>query len=362
MAFSKISGMIERSIFDKIQRNPKVFDFMKQIVLQILSGVATAGIILFAALALGLSVPKAFGILGGSLVIYALSRIIGSFLNQRAWWAKIQGNKSWLSGEQVSLVVLLVIALVVVSRLHSDVPAKKESVSAPAVSAVPTAAPTPTPEPTPEPTPDTAAPEEIPQALLDFKKTYPETSEFVNNYPNRKHYDTIDITDDVENGTIPLFLQWDERWGYETYGNNFLAVNGCGPTCLSMVVCGLTGSTEWNPLAMAQFSETQGYYLPGHGTSWALMSSGAQTLGLNISYLPISADAIRQALTNGQPLICSVVPGDFTYVGHFIVLTGLDNEGRVLLNDPNSPLHSAKHWEMDTLLPQISQIWAYSAA
>ena len=38
-----------------------------------------------------------------------------------------------------------------------------------------------------------------------------------------------------EDGSVPLFLQWDERWGYRSYGGDFLAVTGCGPTALSMV-------------------------------------------------------------------------------------------------------------------------------
>ena len=45
----------------------------------------------------------------------------------------------------------------------------------------------------------------------------------------------IDVSADVNAGEIPLFLQWDERWGYRSYGGDFLAVTGCGPTALSMV-------------------------------------------------------------------------------------------------------------------------------
>lgn len=60
---------------------------------------------------------------------------------------------------------------------------------------------------------------------------------------------------------IPLFLQWDERWGYETYGDDFFATDACGPTTLSMVVCGLSGSAVWNPLEVARFADEQGKIL-----------------------------------------------------------------------------------------------------
>lgn len=45
-----------------------------------------------------------------------------------------------------------------------------------------------------------------------------------------------DTIGEVAAGEIPLLLQWDERWGYSVYGDNMIAVNGCGPTAVAMVV------------------------------------------------------------------------------------------------------------------------------
>lgn len=200
----------------------------------------------------------------------------------------------------------------------------------------------------------------IPQELLDLKARYPETADFVNHYPQNKDKKwTIDLSAEVQSGTIPLFIQWDERWGYETYGNTFLALTGCGPTCISMVICGLSGTTSWNPYEVAKFSEQQGYYVPGEGTAWNLMTEGAQLLGLNASYGEVSSDFIYNNLSPRHPMICSMWPGDFTTSGHFIVLTALDENGSVIVNDPNSKGNSVKHWTMDVLLPQIRSLWIY---
>ena len=46
---------------------------------------------------------------------------------------------------------------------------------------------------------------------------------------------------------MPLLLQWDERWGYRYYGDQMMAINGCGPTCLSMVVSYLTQNGRYHP-------------------------------------------------------------------------------------------------------------------
>lgn len=202
----------------------------------------------------------------------------------------------------------------------------------------------------------------IPESLRELKKKYPETAGFVDSYPENKNKKwDIDLSAEVSPGTIPLFLQWDVRWGYETYGSDFLALTGCGPTCISMVVCGLGGNTQWNPYEVARFCEQQGYYVPGEGTAWSLMTEGADLLGLDASYGEISADFIYSSLSAAHPMICSMYPGDFTTSGHFIVLTGTDPEGNVLVNDPNSRSNSEKHWPMDVLLPQIRSLWIYGA-
>ena len=202
--------------------------------------------------------------------------------------------------------------------------------------------------------------DEYPDQLKELAEKNSETIDFVYDYPEMKDKkQTIDLSQEAKTDTVPLLLQWDERWGYETYGSDFLAVTGCGPTCLSMITCGLTGSETWNPLTVAQFSEKEGYYVPGEGTSWSLMTEGANNLGLTAENIPVTQENILAALRSGIPLICSMYPGDFTYTGHFIVLTGIDENGAITVNDPNSPANTKKHWSMSEILPQIRQSWGY---
>lgn len=202
---------------------------------------------------------------------------------------------------------------------------------------------------------------DYPESLVALMERNPEARQFVLDYPkNKDNHAQIDLSGEVTQGEIPLFLQWDKRWGYETYGNDFLAVTGCGPTCLSMVTCGLSGDSEWNPYQVASFADQSGYYVPGAGSSWDLMESGAASLGLQVHNIVPDATEITNALQSGMPVICSMRPGDFTTSGHFIVLTGVDDKEKIIVHDPNSRKNSEKSWDIDTLIPQIKGLWAYS--
>ena len=107
------------------------------------------------------------------------------------------------------------------------------------------------------------------------------------------------------------------------------------------------------------FSEKNGYYINGTGTSWKLMTEGAKKLGLDVNEIPLSERNIAQELNEKNPIICSMRPGDFTDEGHFIVLIEYTDDGMIRLNDPNSVERSEKLWDYEKLASQISILWSY---
>jgi len=148
-------------------------------------------------------------------------------------------------------------------------------------------------------------------------------------------------------------------WGYETYGSSYLAVTGCGPTCLAMAGYYLTGDEVMNPKTIAEYAEDWGYYAKGYGSSWTLISEGAEKLGLKAKELPLVKKKMTDALEAGSPIILALGKGDFTTTGHYIVLTGWDGQA-FTVNDPNSRERSEKLWTYEQLEGQIRNIWAIS--
>ncbi|MBE6764615.1 MAG: hypothetical protein E7546_01890 [Ruminococcaceae bacterium] len=196
-----------------------------------------------------------------------------------------------------------------------------------------------------------------PEELIALLEKNPETQDFVLNYPIKKGtFSTANLDEYKNSDSVPLLLQWDERWGYFEYAGELMGLSGCGPVCLSMVCIHLLNDTSLTPLYIAQFSEANGYSLDGNGSSWTLISVGGKQLGLDVVEIPLDENRIIRNLEVGNPIICVMGPGDFTSTGHFIVMTGYI-DGKVRINDPNSTIRSEKLWELSDITDQIRNLW-----
>lgn len=202
--------------------------------------------------------------------------------------------------------------------------------------------------------------DQYPEALLNNLCCNPNMLDFALGY--QENYDTTSGTLGAsELDGIPLFIQWDKRWGYDAYGNDVIGLSGCGPTCLSMIVIGLTKNQEATPDKLADYATEHGYYEQNSGTKWSFMDEVAAVYGVQGYYIYLSKDNMQEELSQGHPLVCAMRSGDFTSQGHFIVIAGMEGD-KFLVHDPNSIERSQQLWDYDTLQYQISAIWAFKVA
>lgn len=184
-----------------------------------------------------------------------------------------------------------------------------------------------------------------PDRLLEALANNPEMADFAAHYLENKGSVTGEgLTDSEKGQEFSLFLQWDPRWGYASYGDNsVVGLSGCGPTALSMVLYYLTGNEELTPDVLAEYSMREGYYISGTGTAWLLFEDVPPMYGISVSQPEKNELVMQQALDRGDLIICSMGPGDFTIGGHFVVVYGYSDEG-FLLNDPNCVARSRRAW------------------
>lgn len=144
----------------------------------------------------------------------------------------------------------------------------------------------------------------------------------------------------------------------QPYSTGTIGTDGCGPTSMAMVLTNLTGK-EVTPVEMA--AKGNGRYTCSKGTYWSFFGDMAKEYGVNCQQMGVSQSNIVNNLNAGKTLILSMRAGHFTRSGHFIVVRGIDNNGQLIVSDPNSEERSNQRWPVSTVAGEACQIWALSA-
>ncbi len=120
-----------------------------------------------------------------------------------------------------------------------------------------------------------------------------------------------------------------------------VASSGCGAACLSMVITYLTDNESQTPHTLFADAYANGDYT-GYGLSHEAIDRLASAHGIEGAWVESSEIVIVHALKDGYPIIAHMGPGTFTNDGHYILLRGVTEDGRILVNDPNSKRRSAR--------------------
>lgn len=199
--------------------------------------------------------------------------------------------------------------------------------------------------------------EEYPEFLLEALSKNTELIDYVLDYNDNNGKVLSNDIGNVKKGDYPLLLQYDKRWGYAYYGEYNLAISGCGPTTIAMVVAGLTGRNDVTPYTVAKYAMENNYYSES-GTKWALMKEGIKHFGIKSRELNNSKKLIFKELEKGHPIICSMKPGIFTTTGHFIAIVGI-KDNKFIIHDPNSKKKSKGLWSYEEIKDEIRNMWVF---
>ena len=163
---------------------------------------------------------------------------------------------------------------------------------------------------------------------------------------------------------IPRYYQGD----YDNVilqGDKTVASSGCGFTSASMVASYLTGKDITPDKFVDDWSRP--YYIYNGGMSWGLPAATAQHYNLGTVEATTDPNRVIEALKNNQPVMCSQGKGLFTNEGHIILLSGLDSDGKVIVNDPNADNainkgYNNRSFDINSEInPTARQYWIFEA-
>ncbi len=139
---------------------------------------------------------------------------------------------------------------------------------------------------------------------------------------------------------VPFYKQGAAEWGAEPFGNGTLASDACCPAAISMVLSYFKGE-RITPSEVAARYDQDAYRSREHGSYGGKMCQAAGNdygLMVEAGSGSLSGEQIREALAAGKKIVMSMGQsgggGRYAVVYHYVVLAGLTEDGKVIVNNP----------------------------
>ena len=176
--------------------------------------------------------------------------------------------------------------------------------------------------------------ETLPAETIPAETVPEETTESVTPEPAPEEPEPAEILRYYQE--VPLYFQTD--YPEVMYGSGSVATSGCSVTCLAMVATYLTGH-EYYPDELAR-------YFGGRAAN----NIDRLEYGSTVMQLPfkraVNIHETMEALQEGKIAIVLMESNSlFTTGQHFIILAGLTEDGKIIVNDPNEANYSK--WDLE---------------
>jgi len=147
------------------------------------------------------------------------------------------------------------------------------------------------------------------------------------------HYQGKQRQGQQQGNRLPLYKQWDDNWQDVPFSQGTLGTSGCAPTSMAMAMSWATGKYI-NPVEVANYATENGLVASDgvHGADF--VPAVAAHYGVEMRKTDDQEEVIN-LLRKGIPVVAAHDRGMFTDNGHFLVYSGIDTDGRVMINDPN---------------------------
>lgn len=134
---------------------------------------------------------------------------------------------------------------------------------------------------------------------------------------------------------------------------------GCGPACIAMIMSYLTGEdvsfqevVDW-----CDAPEQNGKYFNGKGSNGPIFAASAEHWNVGEVTKTDDADLVVESLLDGKPVVSHQRGGIFANNEHFIVLTGVDADGRIYVNNPNRDTAQDENYDMTSQIDATNLVY-----
>ena len=158
---------------------------------------------------------------------------------------------------------------------------------------------------------------------------------------------------------VPLYFQQD--YGDSKYGNYSLRTYGCGITTISMLTSYMKDEEYTPPYMGVKF----GKYCNENGTAYTLMTEAPAAMDYYSIRQTNSWSEAKAALAEGYFVITLQHGGYWTRGGHYLLITSINDEGKITVRDSNLynygklQGHKDGYFDQSTIPANAAKYWIY---
>ncbi|MEE1312817.1 MAG: C39 family peptidase [Lachnospiraceae bacterium] len=138
----------------------------------------------------------------------------------------------------------------------------------------------------------------------------------------------------------------------EMYGTSTIQSAGCAPCAMAVCISSFTKEHVSVP-KLCEWAVEHGYYYSGMGSSHYIIPALAKKYDLNCEAIGRDREKMVGALYSGKFVVVLMGPGTFASTGHFMVLTGIDEKGKISVADVGSRANTTKKFSVDKIMEEL---------
>ncbi len=208
--------------------------------------------------------------------------------------------------------------------------------------------------------------DEYPSSILNIYYDNKDNIDFVYNYAfHGNDYQSMSYTDEELNSeTVPALYMFDNRWGYETIGGQYIKSGGCAVVALAMAHLAVFHNADADPVTIARLAEENDCLAMLGGVRSRDMGRLAELMGFAVTEHnfeeggELSEEELRAALDTSGTVVLAAMSGD-TFGGHALIIRGYDENG-YYINDPADKENTETVWSFDVFKNELIRYYELS--
>lgn len=155
------------------------------------------------------------------------------------------------------------------------------------------------------------------------------------------------------------FVNYYQKDFSELVESSSAVTSGGASTAVAMVLTAIN-EKEITPVETTKWGVDNNADIQNEQGEITYFDNIAKAYGIECESMELTKENILKNISDGKYMIISMDEGKFGNKGNYIVITGITEDGKIKIADPNSTDNTEKVWDISVFLEEGLKLWGFS--